>query len=106
MKTRFSIMTAAVALAIGVPLAHAGQSTANGWYEGTEIYYIDQGLEKNTTERASNQIYLIGGNRLHQANVVLHIPGEPGYTPHWNLGPSGISVGKGPVLRRRSRWRS
>lgn len=23
--------------------------------------------------------------RQHQANVVLFIPGEPGYTPHWNV---------------------
>ena len=85
MKIRLGLTVAALVLALGAPIAHAGKSTANGWYEGQEIYYIDQGLEKNTTERASNQIYLIGGNRLYQANVVLHIPGEPGFTPHWNV---------------------
>src|SRR3989338_4404378 len=85
MKIRLGLTVAALVLALGAPIAHAGKSTANGWYEGHEIYYIDQGLEKNTTERASNQIYLIGGNRLYQANVVLHIPGEPGFTPHWNV---------------------
>lgn len=65
--------------------ASAGVTTTNGWYEGEEIYYIDRGIEQGITERGDNQIYLIGGPRLHQANVVLFIPGEPGYTPHWNV---------------------
>ncbi|MEJ2105227.1 MAG: hypothetical protein P8X47_11720 [Ignavibacteriaceae bacterium] len=43
------------------------------------------GVEQGVTERGDNQIYLIGGNRLYQANVVLFIPGEPGYSPHWNV---------------------
>ena len=63
----------------------AGATTANGWYEGEEIYYIDGGLEKGVSERGENQIYLIGGDRVYQAQVVLHIPGEPGYSPHWNV---------------------
>jgi len=86
MKTR--LLTTGItilAFVLAVQFAYAGGVTNNGWYGGREIYYIDQGLEKNTTERASNQIYLIGGNRLYQANVVLHIPGEPGFTPHWNV---------------------
>ena len=62
----------------------AGVDTANGWYEGEEIYYIDLGMEPGVTERGENQIYLIGGNRAWQAQVVLFIPGEPGYSPHWN----------------------
>jgi hypothetical protein len=64
--------------------AFAGVTTANGWYEGEEIYYILGGLEK-TTQRGENEIYFIGDDRAHQANVVLHIPGEPGYSPHWNV---------------------
>lgn len=64
---------------------HAGVTTTNGWYEGEEIYYIDHGMEQGVTERGQNQIYLIEGPRVHQANVVLLIPGEPGYTPHWNV---------------------
>ena len=62
-----------------------GVITANGWYDGNEIYYIDRGPEKGVTQRGDNQIYLIGDNRLHQANVVLFVPGESGYTPHWNV---------------------
>jgi hypothetical protein len=65
--------------------ASAGKTTANGWYEGEEIYYIDGGIEEGVTERGRNQIYLIGGDRVYQAQVVLHIPGEPGYSPHWNV---------------------
>lgn len=66
--------------------AGAGVTTVNGWYEGEEIYYIDLGMEKRVTERGENQIYLIGvPPRTHQANVVLFIPGEPGYSPHWNV---------------------
>ncbi len=62
-----------------------GATTANGWYEEEEIYYIDNGIEEGVTERGDNQIYLIGGDRLYQAQVVLFIPGEPGYSPHWNV---------------------
>lgn len=65
--------------------AFAGVTTVNGWYEGEEIYYIDGGIEQGVAERGDNQIYLIGAPRLHQANVVLFVPGEPGYTPHWNV---------------------
>lgn len=62
-----------------------GALTANGWYEGEEIYYIHNGVEEGVTERGENDIYLIGGDRLHQANVVEFLPGEPGYSPHWNV---------------------
>jgi hypothetical protein len=65
--------------------ASAGVTVANGWYEEEEIYYIDGGIEPGVTERGKNQIYLIGGDRVYQANVVLFIPGEPGYSPHWNV---------------------
>ena len=64
--------------------ASAGKNTANGWYESEEIYYIDQGVEEGVTERGQNDIYLIGGDRLYQAQVVEFIPGEAGYSPHWN----------------------
>lgn len=82
-KIALSMLVLALSLMVAAP-ASAGVSTANGWYEGKEIYYIDHGPEK-VTERAGNQLYLIGGDRLYQANVVLHIPGEAGYTPHWNV---------------------
>ena len=65
--------------------ASAGVFTANGWYEGQEIYYIDHGVEQGVTQRGGNDIYLIGGNRLYQAQVVEFIPGEAGYSPHWNV---------------------
>lgn len=63
----------------------SGVLTANGWYEGEEIYYINHGVEEGVTSRGENDIYLIGGDRLHQANVVEFIPGEAGYSPHWNV---------------------
>ncbi|GAA5523413.1 hypothetical protein LQ318_16740 [Aliifodinibius salicampi] len=67
--------------------AHSSQGalTANGWYEGEEIYYINNGIEEGITARGENDIYLIGGDRLHQANIVEFIPGESGYSPHWNV---------------------
>jgi len=64
---------------------HTGVVTANGWYEGEEIYYIEHGIEEGVTERGQNDIYLIGGDRLYQAQVVEFIPGEAGYSPHWNV---------------------
>lgn len=64
---------------------NTGVLVVNGWYEGEEIYYIDGGVEEGVTERGENDIFLIGGARLYQANVVEFIPGEPGYSPHWNV---------------------
>jgi hypothetical protein len=72
---------------------HKGATTANGWYEEEEIYYIDNGIEEGVTERGENQIYLIGGDRLYQAQVVLFIPGEPGYSPHWNVNVVHTALG-------------
>lgn len=62
-----------------------GVSTANGWYEGEEIYYLLQGVEEGVTQRGENDLYLIGGDRAFQGNVAEFIPGEAGYTPHWNV---------------------
>jgi hypothetical protein len=81
------ITVLALILALGLLVAanaSAGVRTANGWYEGEEIYYIDQGREEGVTERGENDIYLIGGDREWQAQVVEFIPGEAGYSPHWN----------------------
>lgn len=62
-----------------------GVLTANGWYEGEEIYYLLQGVEEGVTQRGQNDLYLIGGDRAFQGNVAEFIPGEAGYTPHWNV---------------------
>jgi len=78
----------ALVLALGlivVGSVSAGATTANGWYEGEEIYYILGGVEEGIPEQAYNQLYIIGGDRAYQANFALHIPDERGYTPHWNV---------------------
>lgn len=76
-------------LAFAVPVFAGGHDTgvrtANGWYEEEEIYYILHDVEEGVTQRGGNDLYLIGGDRLYQANVAEFIPGEPGYTPHWNV---------------------
>ena len=82
-KLYFSMLLLILVLLAVQPVS-AGASTANGWYEGEEIYYIDQGVEEGVTARGENDIYLIGGNRKYQAQVVELIPGEAGYSPHWN----------------------
>jgi len=64
--------------------ATGGATTANGWYEGEEIYYVLGGVEK-FTKLGENDLYLIGGDRAYQGNVAEFIPGEAGYTPHWNV---------------------
>jgi hypothetical protein len=85
MKRKFALAALIFALALlAIQPVSAGVDTANGWYEGEEIYYIDQGPEEGVTERGENDIYLIGGNRKYQAQVVEFIPGEQGYSPHWN----------------------
>jgi hypothetical protein len=83
-RSTVAVLAVIVGLMIAAP-TFAGVTTANGWYEGEEIYYIDGGMEPGVTERGENQIYLIGGDRSWQAQVVLHIPGEPSYSPHWNV---------------------
>jgi hypothetical protein len=92
-KALLAALVLMLSLAFTLP-GLAGQSTANGWYEGEEIYYIDKGIEKGVTERGENDIYLIGGDRLHQAQVVEFIPGEAGYSPHWNVNVVHTAPGK------------
>jgi len=82
-KLYFAMLLLVLVLLAVQPVS-AGVSTANGWYEGEEIYYIDQGIEEGVTARGENDIYLIGGNRMYQAQVVEFVPGEAGYSPHWN----------------------
>ncbi|MDX1748279.1 MAG: hypothetical protein R3324_20275, partial [Halobacteriales archaeon] len=79
--------------ATGSGAAKGGVETANGWYEEEEIYYLAQGVEEGVTERGENDIYLIGGDRLYQAQVVEFIPGEPGYSPHWNVNVVHTAMG-------------
>ena len=70
----------------GLTLHKDGATVVNGWYEEEEIYYIDAGVEEGVTERGENQIYVIGSMpRQYQPQVVLDIPGQPGYSPHWNV---------------------
>jgi hypothetical protein len=72
-------------LSIPVLAQGGGATTANGWYEGEEIYYILHGEEEGVAQRGGNDLYLIGDDRKYQANVAEFIPGEAGYTPHWNV---------------------
>ena len=85
MKTGFRIFAAALALALTAPVAHAGGDVVTGWFGGQTVNYIDQGLAKNSSKNGASQIYLIGGNRVYQPNVLGAVQGEPGFNPHWNL---------------------
>jgi len=85
-KIKIAALVLFVSLMVtGQVFARGGATTANGWYEGEEIYYILRGVEEGVTERGENDLYLIGGDRMYQANVADFIPGEPGYSPHWNV---------------------
>jgi hypothetical protein len=83
-KLTLLMLVLALGLIVAAPTS-AGATTANGWYEGEEIYYILGGVEEGVTQRGENDLYLIGGDRAYQANVAEFIPGEPGYSPHWNV---------------------
>jgi hypothetical protein len=83
-KTKITVLFLFVSLIV-TGQVFAGATTANGWYEEEEIYYILRGVEEGVTERGENDLYLIGGDRMYQANVAEFIPGEPGYSPHWNV---------------------
>lgn len=89
-----SILTAVFAIPVLAQQPEgSGALTANGWYEGEEIHYLLLGVE-DATERADNDLYLIGGDRAYQANVAEFIPGEAGYTPHWNVNVVHTAPGK------------
>jgi hypothetical protein len=80
--------------AFGLASGGNGATTANGWYEEEEIYYILGGEEEGVTKRGKNDLYLIGGDRAYQANVAEFIPGEAGYSPHWNVNVVHTASGK------------
>ena len=89
-KSAFLLLILALTLMAVTPVfasapKKGGVTTANGWYEGQEIYYLLLGVEDGVTQRGQNDLYLIGDNRAFQANVAEFIPGEAGYTPHWNV---------------------
>ena len=92
-KTKITVLALFVSLIV-TGQVFAGATTANGWYEEEEIYYILRGVEEGVTERGENDLYLIGGDRMYQANVAEFIPGEPGYSPHWNVNVVNTADGK------------
>jgi len=86
MKKRLALFTMTSLLTLTLSsIAFAGATTANGWYEGEEIYYLLLGMEEGVTQRGFNDLYLIGDDRAYQGNVAEFIPGEAGYSPHWNV---------------------
>ena len=97
MKRKLALLMLVMGILLMVTAsASAGATTANGWYEGEEIYYILGGIEEGVTERGENDLYLIGGDRVYQANVAEFIPGEAGYSPHWNV--NVVSTADGVTL--------
>lgn len=98
-KIIFMMLVLALGLIIvaGVASAEGGATTANGWYEEEEIYYVLGGIEEGVTERGENDLYVIGDDRKYQANVAEFIPGEAGYSPHWNVNvvhtAAGVTLG-------------
>jgi hypothetical protein len=86
MKRKLALFIVIIGVLLAITAtASAGATTANGWYEGEEIYYILGGKEEGVTQRGENDLYVIGDDRAYQANVAEFIPGEAGYTPHWNV---------------------
>ena len=89
-RKKFAVLLS-LALAIAAfPLATSGAAasgppTNNGWFAGQQIYYLDQGVEKKADRAHLADIFLIGGNRAYQANVVDSVPGDAGYSPHWDV---------------------
>jgi hypothetical protein len=93
-KLLIAVLVPAIALILALPVL-AGQVTNNGWYKGEEIYYIDRGVEEGVNARGENDIYVIGSiPRGLQPQVVEFIPGDPGYSPHWNVNLVHTAEGK------------
>ena len=85
MKKNYLTTIAVLTLTLASSWAHAGKLITNGLFAGKEIYYINQGMEKRTDRMNTSDIYLIGGDRRYQSNVVATVPGVPGYSPHWDV---------------------
>lgn len=85
MKKTWIAASAVLASVLALSPAQAGNVITNGYFGGHEIYYIDQGLEKKPDRSHTSDIFLIGGNRVYQPNVVATVPGQPGYSPHWDV---------------------
>ncbi len=89
-QKRLTILASLVMAIVAMPLAASvaaagGPTTNNGWFDGHQIYYLDQGVEKKAHRANVADIFLIGGNRTYQANVVDSVPGVKGYSPHWDV---------------------
>lgn len=81
-----ALALAAASVTVAAPVVAAGDPvTNNGWFNGQQIYYLDEGVEKKTDRAHLADIFLIGGNRAYQANVVDSVPGVEGYSPHWDV---------------------
>jgi hypothetical protein len=81
-----ALALSAASMTLAAPtVGAAGPMTNNGWFNGQQIYYLDQGVEKKTDRAHLADIFLIGGNRAYQANVVDSVPGVQGYSPHWDV---------------------
>ncbi len=89
-QKRLTILASLALAIVAMPLAASGAAaggpaTNNGWYDGHQIYYLDQGVEKKADRAHVADIFLIGGPRLYQANIVDSVPGDKGYSPHWDV---------------------
>ena len=81
-----SLAVIVATMALAAPVAARGKPlTTNGWFNGTEIYYLDQGVEQHPEPAHLADIFLIGGDRVYQANVIDTVPGVEGYSPHWDV---------------------
>jgi len=90
-----ALALSAASMTLAAPIAAAGQPvTNNGWFDGHQIYYLDEGVEKKTDRAHLADIFLIGGNRAFQANVIDSVPGSPGYSPHWDVNVVHTAPGK------------
>jgi hypothetical protein len=90
-QKRLTILASLVMAIVAIPLAASAAAaggpptTNNGWFDGHQIYYLDKGVEKKAHRANVADIFLIGGNRTYQANVVDSVPGVKGYSPHWDV---------------------
>lgn len=85
MSNKMAVAIAGLVLTLVTPLAYAGGDIFTGWFGGKVFNYVDQGPAKKEFKNGASQIYLIGGNRVHQANVLATVQGEAGFNPNWNV---------------------
>jgi hypothetical protein len=89
MKKALLVLAAGLSLATGPAMAdsirHFPQQATEGFYRGQTIEYLDFGPVKLRPGNKVAPIWAVTNGVDDQYNIVDVVPGQPGYTPLWDV---------------------